>query len=342
MLINDKSSFICHLQQAGEWFRKFNNSLRNKNLTEAAQKDFHQALIIASRANPWFTLENSLLRIEYLSAYLSGNFGNHESITGSITSVSGKNIAIVIKDRIPFGFFPLFTALYISGCQISFVGKDMNESLFKAFSGIIELFDRNAGEAISFHERLPKDAQALIINEDSYPEEMIAKYFNNKAVYRLRKKTSVAILDGSETDCQLENLAKDVFSFFGMGEGNVKKLFIPGGYDFSLFFKTSENYHEIIQHNRYANHFQYNQSVFLFNREKFLSNDFLALKEDKKLFAPEGVLFYETYSGKDDLNKKLFAVNDQVKFIYTSDKFGNSDCQSLQPDGELFSFLNQI
>jgi hypothetical protein len=40
---------------------------------------------------------------------------------------------------------------------------------------------------------------------------------------------------------------------------------------------------DIINHNKYANNYDYNRAVYLLNQDKFWDNNFVMLKEDDKV-----------------------------------------------------------
>ena len=58
-----------------------------------------------------------------------------------------------------------------------------------------------------------------------------SRYFNfyfGKYPHIIRKnRNSVAVLDGSESEYDLEKLADDIFAYFGLGCRNISKIFIP-------------------------------------------------------------------------------------------------------------------
>jgi len=338
---NEQTSFINILLQSGKLLGKFIRMNNNQELFEPDLRALHVSIVKTSQINSWFTLDHSITRIEYISKYLCESLKQDISIHRKIPFVN-KKIGIIIEDRIPFEFFPFFITFYISGCHQTYIGKTRDDGLIQAFVKFLERVDSGVKNYISFSERIPKDTQALVMNEESFSADLIRKYIKNKPVHFIKKRTGIAVLKGDESAYQLGLLAKDVLLFFGMGKENVKKVYIPVNYDFSNFFHATEEYHEIINHNKYANNYQYHQSLYLFNRIPFLDNGFLIVKEDKSLFAPTGVLYYETYINQDDLNMKISVLEDRVRIRYTESDFGNSVRQSLQPDEELIRFLSSI
>ena len=59
------------------------------------------------------------------------------------------------------------------------------------------------------------------------------------------------------------------------------KYLSPEIFDFDLFFKGMYHQHEVIQHHKYANNYDYNKVVYLMSEFDILENGFLIIKEDK-------------------------------------------------------------
>ena len=142
-------------------------------------------------------------------------------------------------------------------------------------------------------------------------------------------------------------LGSDIFSYFGLGCRNVSKLYIPQGYDFSVFFKAMEHYSEVMQHNKYMNNHDYHNTLFLLNSEKFLTNNFLIVRENRGLATPVSVLHYEYYSDNNELNKRLKEDEEKIQCITGKGfiPFGKSQSPALTDyaDGvDVLQFLTAV
>jgi len=104
------------------------------------------------------------------------------------------------------------------------------------------------------------------------------------------------VLKGNETEQELKRLAKDIFQYFGLGCRNVTRLFIPEDFVIDRIFESFTDFREIINHNKYANNYDYNRAVYLLNQDQFWDNNFVMLKEDEKLFSPLSVINFSRYS----------------------------------------------
>jgi hypothetical protein len=66
-----------------------------------------------------------------------------------------------------------------------------------------------------------------------------------------------------------------------------------------------QEYSSIINHNKYANNYDFNKAVYLVNREGFTDAGFLLLKESKGLSSPVAVLYYEYYNSINDVYRNI-------------------------------------
>ena len=123
------------------------------------------------------------------------------------------------------------------------------------------------------------------------------------------------MIQGNETPEDFEKLGEDIFQYFGLGCRNVSKIFVPRNFDFDLFFKGMYHQHEVIQHHKYANNYDYNKAVYLMSEFDILENGFLIIKEDKSYASPIASIFYEYYDDPIDLKVKLDEDSDKIQCI---------------------------
>ena len=85
----------------------------------------------------------------------------------------------------------------------------------------------------------------------------------------------------------------------------MTKVFFEQGFELDRFFSAIYDYNGVVNMNKYANNYDYHKALFLMNKEEFLDNGFLLLKESEDDFSPVGVLNYEYYSSQEELNLKI-------------------------------------
>jgi hypothetical protein len=90
----------------------------------------------------------------------------------------------------------------------------------------------------------------------------------------------------------------------------VTRLFIPENFKIDVIFENFLNFKEVINHNKYANNYEYNRAIYLLNQERFWDNNFVMLKEDESLFSPLSVLNFTRYSDLQEV-KNFIAENEE-------------------------------
>jgi hypothetical protein len=132
-----------------------------------------------------------------------------------------------------------------------------------------------------------------------------------------KNRNSVAVLDGTESPEDIDNLGADIFDYFGLGCRNVSKLYFPKGYDIANFYEGIESFQPIINHFKYNNNYDYNKSIYLVNAAKHFDNGFLLLKEAESLTSPLAVIFYEEYDNLQEVENKLKDKSENIQCIIT-------------------------
>ncbi len=123
-------------------------------------------------------------------------------------------------------------------------------------------------------------------NSSRYFEYYFGKYPN---IIR-KNSNSIAILEGDETEDELEDLGTDIFSYFGLGCRNVSKIYLPEGYDLNSIAGCWDKFKAITGHSKYANNYDFNKAVYLVNKETFFDTGYLMMKEDYR-FPPRFLCF---------------------------------------------------
>ncbi len=260
--------------------------------------------------------------------------------------INKKNIGVISEEKIPLEELPLLLAIIFS--QHNFLYKT-NEKSDKILTHIFQLLENKYPEfssVVNFSDQPLKNVDSLIVTKRQGSNITEKEYFSKKPSFVETRHQSVAVINGDETGETLSWLGNDIFSYFGMGSGNVRKLYLPEGFEISRFYKAIEPWNSLLEHSAYTNNYQYYQSVYLMNRLEHYDNGFLILKEDVSMQATTGVLFYEYYKNKNILLNELVA-SDKINFIYTSNPenekqraFGESVNQLLLPSINLKLFLS--
>ena len=269
----------------------------------------------ASLINPWFTPEF----IDIATGSIATHFLDKqklESWTSSykIETTAPKKVGIVMAGNIPLVGFHDFLCVFISGHKAIIKASSKDEVLIKHLTQkLIEWSvrtpseNKELNEMIVFQEML-KDCDAYIATGSNNSARYFEYYFKKYQHIIRRNRTSVAILDGSETAKELEELADDVHLYFGMGCRNVTKIFVPKDYDFIPLLTAFKKYDHFKDHHKYRNNYDYNLALHILNGKFYMANESLILLENPSIFSPISQLNYELYTDKNKVEESLRSI----------------------------------
>lgn len=258
-----------------------------------------------------------------------------------------KNIGIICAGNIPMVAFHDILSVMMSGHLALIKLSSDDNKLIPALLKALVTIDSHMSATFQFVDQKLSGHDATIATGSNNTSRYF-KYYFGKMPHIIRKgRTSVAILDGKETAEELRGLAHDIFDYFGLGCRNISKIYIPRGYELDQFFKGIYEFHPIINHNKYANNYDYNKAVWLLNLENLLDNGFILLKEENALASPTGSLYYEYYDDEKTLREQLKSMDESIQCIVSKKDipFGKSQSPRLMDyaDGvDTISFLIRL
>lgn len=256
-----------------------------------------------------------------------------------------RRVGIVMAGNIPaVGFHDLLCG-FLAGHFLKIKLSSRDEVLMRHLIDKLKSWEPALEGSIVISEML-RDADAYIATGSNNTARYFEYYFAKYPHLIRRNRTSVAILDGTETPAELAGLSEDVFRYFGLGCRNVTKLYVPAGYVFLPLLEALKSYRFLLDDHHYRNNFDYNLSIALLNKEAYMTNDVVLLLERPELFSRIGVLHYETYSDPAVLEAQLAADSDiQAVVGHGHLPFGSGQTPSLEDfaDGvDTMAFLTSL
>ncbi|KIC93332.1 acyl-CoA reductase [Flavihumibacter solisilvae] len=240
------------------------------------------------------------------------------------TTQAPKTIGIVMAGNIPMVGFHDWLCVFLTGHNslIKFSSKDnvlLKHLLSKLYEWEITM-QNMTGSA-----ELLKNCNAYIATGSDNTARYFEYYFNKYPSLIRRNRTSVAVLEGNESDAELSALADDIHLYFGLGCRNVTKLYVPEGYDFIPLLGSMKKYNYFFDHNKYKNNYDYQLAIQLLNNQQYMTNGSIMLIEHPSLFSPISQLNFEYYRDKNALVSELHD-NNSVQCIVGRDwiSFGNA------------------
>ena len=261
----------------------------------------------ASRENGWFIPEfvdiasNNIAR-SFLQKNILEKWADGYQITA--THANPKTIGLVMAGNIPLVGFHDWMCIFISGHKalIKLSSKDI--VLIKHLSEKLNEWNADAATFSEFSEML-KNCDAYIATGSNNSSRYFEYYFKKYPHLIRRNRTSIAILTGNETKEELEQLADDVYLYFGLGCRNVTKIYVPVDYDFVPLLEAFKKYIYLADHHKFKNNYDYNLALHLLNKKYYMTNGAILLIEEPAIFSPISQLNYEFYVDKNDLSGKI-------------------------------------
>ena len=281
--------------------------------------EFNAVLRKSEIENPWFTIENQKFTLKQWANLLTEQNLN-QWLSQYKTPLLSKRVGLILAGNIPMvGFHDVISVVlsnHIPVIKLSSKDKRLLPFLLEKWN---ELSDRNVPYEIV--EKL-ENFDAVIATGSNNTARYLEYYFKESLSIIRKNRTSVAVLKGDETAGELQLLAEDIFRYYGLGCRNVTRMFIPEDFVIDRIFENFLNFKEVINHNKYANNYEYNRAVYLLNQEKFWDNNFVMLKEDEALFSPLSVINFSRYSTLDEVRDFIKANEENIQAVVAKPELG--------------------
>jgi hypothetical protein len=283
----------------------------------------------AVHGNPWFTEEHVALATANIAREFLQEDKLKQWMKGYTMPYKLCKVGIVMAGNIPMvGFHDLLCG-FMSGHDLLLKLSSKDEVLMKH---IVQWMVTNAhglASRIIISDRL-NGCDAYIATGSNNTARYFEQYFSKFPHIIRRNRTSVAVLDGTETDEDIMKLGEDVYSYYGLGCRNVTQLCVPEGYNFERLLNVLSRFDRYADFNKYKNNYDYHLAIYLLNRVPYMSNASLLMVENPLPFSAVSVLHYRYYADKKALAEELKKSED-IQAVVGPDflPFGSSQQPSL-------------
>ncbi len=261
----------------------------------------------AALQNPWFVPEFIELAVKNIATGFLERAKLEPWVAGyniPPENNSQKNVGIVMAGNIPLVGFHDLLCVFIWGHKAVIKPSSKDTLLIKHLVQKLSEWSDEAAELISFSENL-KGCDAYIATGSNNSARYFDYYFGKYPSIIRRNRTSVAVLDGTETKDELNRLADDIQLYFGLGCRNVTKLFVPQEYDFIPLLEALKKYHYYSDFHKYRNNFDYHLALLIMNSKYYMNNDSMIVTENESLFSPVSQVHFAYYADKTLLSRAL-------------------------------------
>ncbi|MFM2226297.1 MAG: hypothetical protein RJA07_2499 [Bacteroidota bacterium] len=313
------------------WSEEIKLQIANSKLN--VDSDLKQIMLKAYYHNNWFTEQNILLALnnicnefldkKKLEEWVKLYFNKQET-----NNKKPKTIGITMAGNLPLvGFHDLLCVL-VSNHTVMIKLSSKDNLLLPYLLNILFAIEPEFKNRIIISEML-KGADAYIATGSNNSARYFEHYFGKYPNIIRKNRTSIALLDGSETDDDIMNLGKDVFTYFGLGCRNVGKIYITKSFDLQRLLRIFEHYNHLADHVKYRNNYDYQLTILLMNKTVCLVNDCIIVTEDKSIHSPLSVLYFEVVDTIADALKGLNMADIQCIVGKNNIPFGQSQIPTL-------------
>lgn len=305
------------LNERIESFSELGETLRKSVKGEPTDytKSLNQLIGTQHLKNPWFTPENVRTAMKAIADELTYNnltkwISSYPDLNHDIKSVKA---GIVMAGNIPLVGFHDYLSVLISGNEPVIKTSSKDPDLIVFVNEILCNINPGFKEKIHFADGTISGFDVVIATGSDNSSRYFEYYFGRYPSIIRKNRSSIAIIDGKETDEELQALGSDIFTYFGLGCRNVSKIYIPAGYDLNLLTKNWNQYSNITNHTKYGNNYDYNKAVYIINKEKIFDFGFILLNENRGLSSPIAVLYFEYYNSIDEVNRYRLDLKEKIQ-----------------------------
>jgi hypothetical protein len=271
--------------------------------------------------NPWFTPDNVRAALNAVASELTEE--NLIKWTGAYPllkeEIKPVRAGVIMAGNIPLVGFHDFLTVLISGNHLIAKTSSKDSGLIFCISRILCFVNPEFINYIEFADGNLSGFDLVIATGSNNSSRYFEYYFGKYPSIIRKNRNSIAIIDGSETESELEALGADVFLYFGLGCRNVSKLYIPEEYNLRALSENWGSFSGCINHRKYANNYDFNKAVYLVNKEYFYDTGYILMKEESKLSSPVSVLHFEYYKSYNAVKQETEVLNNKIQCIIGKD-----------------------
>ena len=311
----NEERFIDGLSAVG---KKLQQLIESVFSNQEIQQEFDRIMKNTALQNPWFTKENILHVLANVVEDLKPEYIKSLLIHIGFNDKSPKRVAVILAGNKPLYGFPEMLCIFLSGHI--FIGKQTSNDnkMLELIGSFIQSEIPEFSRRIVFTTSKLESFDAIIANDLKMNPDYFVKYFSKYPHLLHKRKYSMALLTGEESDETIKNLGKDIFTYFERTIYNVTRLLIPEHYAIGGFLDNLESYQSVFNFHRYADQYEYNKSVFLINKIPHYDNGFLLLRQHDEHNVPVGCLYFSVYQDVNEAKEYINNARENIESVISS------------------------
>lgn len=275
----------------------------------------------ASVHNPWFTREN----IRFALDTIAEDFLTEEALNGWLARYPDRTdpmhtVGLIAAGNVPLVGFHDILSVLASGNVAQVKLSDRDPYLIPFVMKWLSELEPRFADYFSVVEKL-SGFDAVIATGSNNSARYFKQYFGKYPHIIRMNRNAVAVLDGNETNEQLEGLCRDIFTYFGLGCRSVSHIRIPAGYDFGPLREAVSAHGNLGQHSKYQNNLDYHSAIWILNKDPHVALPNLLLAERPHWISPVGCLFYSFYEDLAMVEQEMHDQLDEIQCVVSDIRF---------------------
>lgn len=306
---------IVTVSKLGQFLRDIASDSPVDPMLSDLADEMKSAITRAFQFNGWFTVENIMHALKSWGNVLTeANLQEWRDREGGVREINRHRVGVVMAGNIPLVGLHDFLSVFLSGHFAMVKMSSDDDKLLPVLMKVLLRFDPlYEGDWVVVDQL--SDMGAVIATGSDNTARHFEYYFGKYPNIIRRNRTSVAVIDGTESEEELKALGADIYSYFGMGCRNISHILMPQDFDIQRFFGAMVDYSDVVNNNKYGNNYDYYRALFMLNQDDFLENGFTIVRESDVLHTPVSILHYSRYKGSEQAQARLDHWGDQIQCV---------------------------
>jgi hypothetical protein len=274
----------------------------------------HERIAFSFHRNGWFTEDE----VKYALAYWGGALTKGKLLEWLAAYPSPKDamrVGLILPGNIPLVGMHDVVCTILTGHFAQIKCSSSDDVLLPFLLGELVRIEPEAASWFAIHDHALKQYDAAIATGSNNSARHFEAYFKDIPHLIRGNRTSVAILDGTETEAELNGLMHDAFRYYGLGCRNVTHLLLPQGFDLNKIFAASLPFQFLQNHKKYANNYAYHRTLMMMEQRDVLENEIVLLSPSAQLYSPVSVLHYQFYDTINEAKSIIEMHESQVQCV---------------------------
>lgn len=249
--------------------------------------------------NKWFTREDIIYALRAVTEAMLDDDAVNEWLTRYPDIRTGRNVAVIMAGNIPMaGFFDMLCCA-VTGCGVLVKHSSKDVALMEWAEAIVT--ECTGARISALSEKRP---DAVIASGSDNAASAIRARFDGLPMLLRSHRTSVAVIDGSESAEEFSALWRDIFTYFTLGCRNVTHLYLPEGYPTGLLAERIATGNAPLRHRPWSGSYRQRRALMIMDGEPFIDGGYFLLLPGTQSDAVCQIT-YSFYGSEEALNSEL-------------------------------------